>query len=260
MTLEYDGTDFHGWQTQPGVRTVAGTMLDAIELVTAERPAFSAAGRTDAGAHAHGQVVGIDLHRDWEPTRLREALNAVLPADVAVVDVERCAPAFHARRDAVLRTYRYVVASRDVRTPVLRRHAWYVRGPLDLEAMRLAASYLEGTHDFRGFGSATRPGGSTTRTVDSVTIETSQPPDDDAPRTPQLVVISVRANAFLRGMMRAFAGALVAVGQGKRPAPWVAHLMREGAAREGSLTVAPARGLHQWAVSYAPPAPEGRAA
>ena len=257
LTLEYDGTDFHGWQAQPSVRTVAGTVLDAIELVTGERPAFSAAGRTDAGAHAHAQVVGLDLRRDWEPATLRAALNAVLPADVAVVDVERCAAGFDARRDAVLRTYRYVVASRDARTPILRRHAWYVRGPLDLDAMRVAATFLTGAHDFGAFGSATRPGGSTTRTVDSVTIEPTSPGSE---RGAQLIVISVRANAFLRGMMRAFAGALVAVGQGKRPASWVADLVRAGAGREGSLTVAPARGLHQWAVSYATAADEVRAA
>ena len=257
LTLEYDGTDFHGWQSQPAVRTVAGTLLDAIELVTGERPAFTAAGRTDTGAHAHAQVVGIHLRRDWEPATLRAALNAVLPADVAIVDAERCAPGFNARRDAVLRTYRYVVASRDARTPVLRRHAWYVRGPLDLDAMRAAAAALEGRHDFRGFGTATHPGGSTTRTVAGITIETAGV-EPDAPRAPQLVVISVRANAFLRGMMRSFAGALVAVGQGRRPASWVADLVREGAARDGSLTVAPARGLHQWAVSYSPS--EGRAA
>lgn len=256
LTLEYDGTDFHGWQAQPGVRTVAGTLLDALELVTGERPAFTAAGRTDAGAHAHAQVVGIDLTRDWEPAVLRAALNALLPADVAVVSAERSAPAFHARRDAVLRTYRYVVASREARTPVLRRHSWHVRGPLDLDAMRVAAASLEGTHDFRAFGGATRPGGSTTRTVDSITVEAPPPAADDAPGAPQLIVISVRANAFLRGMMRAFAGALVMVGQGKRPASWVADLVRGGAFRDGSLTVAPARGLHQWAVSYA----DGRAA
>ena len=257
LTLEYDGTDFHGWQTQPEVRTVAGSLLEAIELVTAERPAVSAAGRTDAGAHAHAQVVGIELQRDWEPAALRAALNAVLPVDVAIVDAERCAPEFHARRDAVLRTYRYVVASREARTPVLRRHAWHVRGPLDLDAMRAAAASLEGTHDFGRFGGATRPGGSTTRTVAGVTIDASQPANDGAP---QLVVISVRANAFLRGMMRAFAGALVAVGQGRRPASWVADLVREGAGRDGSLTVAPARGLHQWSVTYATPGAEGRAA
>lgn len=251
LTLEYDGTDFHGWQTQPAVRTVAGTLLDAIELVTGERPAFTAAGRTDAGAHAHAQVIGIDLRRDWEPATLRSAVNAVLPADVAVVDAERCAVAFNARRDAVLRTYRYVVASRDVRAPVLRRHAWYVRGPLDIDAMRAAAASLEGMHDFGGFGGATHPGGSTTRTVESVTIETAAAPSS-TPRTAELVVISVRANAFLRGMMRSFAGALVAVGQGRRPASWVADLVREGAVRDASLTVAPARGLHQWAVSYPP--------
>jgi tRNA pseudouridine38-40 synthase len=175
------------------------------------------------------------------------------------VDAERCAPAFHARHDAVLRTYRYVVASRDARPPVLRRHAWYVRGHLDLDAMRIAAASLVGTHDFRGFGSATHPGGSTTRTVESVTIEAPQPADGEAPRTAQLIVITVRANAFLRGMMRAFAGALVAVGQGRRPASWVADLVRVGAVGEGSPTVAPARGLHQWAVSYAAPT-EARAA
>ena len=260
LTLEYDGTDFHGWQTQPGVRTVAGSLLDALERVSGERPACTAAGRTDAGAHAHAQVVGIELTRDWEPATLRAALNAVLPPDVAIVGAERSAPAFHARRDAVLRTYRYVVASRETRTPVLRRHAWYVRGPLDLAAMRVAAASLEGTHNFGGFGGATRPGGSTMRTVDSVMVEAPWPADDDAPRASQLVVISVRANAFLRGMMRAVAGALVAVGQGKRPASWVADLVRAGAVRDGSLTVAPARGLHQWHVSYAAPGAEGRAA
>jgi tRNA pseudouridine38-40 synthase len=242
------------------VRTVAGTVLDAIEQVSGERPALSAAGRTDAGAHAHAQVVGLELRRDWEPATLRAALNAVLPADVAVVDVERSAPSFNARRDAVLRTYRYVVAVREPRTPVLRRHAWHVRGPLDLDALRAAAASLEGTHDFRAFGSATRPGGSTTRTVDRVTIEVSPATDDGAPRAAQLVVISVRANAFLRGMMRAFAGALVAVGQGRRPASWVADLVRDGVVQSGSLTVAPARGLHQWAVSYAASDSEVRAA
>ena len=255
LTLEYDGTDFHGWQAQPSVRTVAGAVLDAIQLVTGERPAFSAAGRTDAGAHAHAQVVGIDLQRDWYPATLRAALNAVLPSDVAVVDVERCVSGFDARRDAVLRTYRYVVAVRDARTPVLRRYAWHVRGPLDLDAMRAAARALVGTHDFRAFGRATRPGGSTIRSVDSVTIETSPVTDDHAPPTAQLVVISVGANAFLRVMMRGFAGALVAVGQGRRPASWVADLVRDGVMNNGSLTVAPARGLHQWAVSYTDPEP-----
>ena len=259
LTLEYDGTDFHGWQIQPSVRTVAGTLLDAIHLVTGERPAITAAGRTDAGAHAHAQVVGIELRRDWEPVSLRAAVNAVLPADVAIVDAERCPVAFNARRDAVLRTYRYVVASRAARTPVLRRHAWYVRGPLDLDAMRVAAASLEGRHDFRGFGSATHPGGSTIRTIERVTIDTTDAPAD-APPTPQLVVISVHANAFLRGMMRAFAGALVAVGQGRRPVSWVADLVDHGVVRDGSLTVAPARGLHQWSVSYAAPASEGRLA
>ena len=243
LTLEYDGTDFHGWQTQPGVRTVAGVLLDALQTLSGERPAITAAGRTDAGAHAHAQVAGIELRRDWEPRALQRALNAVLPADVAVVDAARCDAAFHARRDAVTRTYRYVVASREVRTPILRRHAWQVRGALDLDLMRTAAAMLEGTHDFRAFGGPTHPGGSTVRTVHRIGIETPA-------NAPQLVLISVSANAFLGGMMRAFAGALVAVGQGRRPAGSVARLLEPGTPRPATLTVAPARGLHQWAVTY----------
>ena len=243
LTLEYDGTDFHGWQTQPGVRTVAGVLLDALQTLSGERPALTAAGRTDAGAHARAQVAGVELRTDWEPGVLQSALNAVLPADVAVVDAARCDSAFHARRDAVTRTYRYVIASRHVRTPILRRHAWQVRGALDLDLMRTAGSMLEGTHDFRAFGGPTHPGGSTVRTVHRVAVDTPEP-------APQLVLISVSANAFLRGMMRAFAGALVAVGQGRRPVGWVEQLLEMGATRPDTLTVAPARGLHQWAVTY----------
>ena len=240
LTLEYDGTDFHGWQSQPGVRTVAGVLLDAVQTLSGERPALTAAGRTDAGAHAHAQVVGLELRRDWDPPVLQAALNGVLPADLAVVGAERCETAFHARRDAVTRTYRYVVAER-ARTPVLRRHTWHVRGPLDVELMRAAGTLLEGTHDFRAFGGPTNPGGSTVRTVHSVRIETLP--------APQLVLISVSANAFLRGMMRAFAGALVAVGQHRRDPGWIGQMLTD-TVRPAALTVAPARGLHQWAVTY----------
>ena len=249
LTLEYDGTDFHGWQKQPGVRTVAGVLRDAIHQVSGEHAPMTAAGRTDAGAHAHAQVVGIELRRAWEPSVLQAALNAVLPADVVVVGASRCESSFDARRDAVSRTYRYVVAVRDQRAPIERRHAWQVRGPLDLEAMRHAATLLTGTHDFGAFGGPTTPGGTTVRTVHSVVVEAATR-SAAHPDAPQLVLISVSANAFLRGMMRAFAGALVAVGQGRRDAQWVAELLGT-TTRHASLTVAPARGLHQWAVTYA---------
>jgi tRNA pseudouridine38-40 synthase len=254
LTVEYDGTDFHGWQIQPSVRTVAGTLRDALHAVTGEAPTLTAAGRTDAGAHAHGQVVGVALERAWDPERLRAALNASLPPDVNVAEAAALPGAFDARRDALSRTYRYVLVCRDGRSPVTRRHAWTVRGPLDLDAMREAASAIEGTHDFRAFGRPTNPGGSTVRTVEEISLETATAPRSD------VVVITVRANAFLGGMMRAITGALVTVGRHRRPAAWVGELLATGADRPSYLPVAPAHGLHQWAVTYAPDVNDARIA
>jgi len=254
LTLEYDGTDFAGWQIQPRVRTAMGVLQDAILKVTGESPALTAAGRTDAGAHAHGQVAGIVLERSWAPDALRHALNAVLPADLAVRDAAVAPDGFHARRDAVERSYRYLIVCRDGNAPMSRRTAWTVRGHLDVDAMRLAAQQLVGTHDFAAFGSAPRPGGSTVRTVTS--IDVNRHAFDAAAgavsATPILetVIITVSADAFLRGMMRSFTGALVKIGRGRASAEWLGSLLENATEREPSVTVAPARGLHQWSVRY----------
>jgi tRNA pseudouridine38-40 synthase len=248
LTVEYDGTDFHGWQAQPDARTVAGTLLGAVHRVTGERAQLTAAGRTDSGAHAHGQVAGIVLQTTWEPARLQAALNAVLPADVVVVDAEPGAPGFHARRDAVSRTYRYVVVDRPDRAAVTRRHAWVVRGPFGIGAMRAAAAELVGTHDFAAFGRAPTPSGRTVRTVHEVRVESISLAGNGT--NIDGVMITVRANAFLRGMMRAFASVLVAVGQGRHAPEWVRKLVSEPASDTPPLQPAPAHGLHQWAVEY----------
>jgi tRNA pseudouridine38-40 synthase len=248
LIVEYDGTDFHGWQAQPRERTVAGTLLDAVQRLSGERPRLTAAGRTDAGAHAHGQVAGLTLQRAWDPQQLRAALNAVLPADVSVVGVELGATGFDARRDAVSRTYRYVVISREERAAVTRRHAWAVPGALDVDAMRAAGGELIGTHDFASFGRAPRPGGSTVRAVRDVRID---PLVLDAGGTAlRGVLITVQANAFLRGMMRGFASALIAVGQGRHRREWVRGLVVAPSRAAAPVQPAPARGLHQWAVEY----------
>lgn len=247
LVLEYDGSDFHGWQRQPGLRTVEGVLRAALEAVTGEQPALTAAGRTDAGAHAHGQVVGLHLDTDWEPARLREALNATLPEDLAVRDAETARQGFHARRDALQRTYRYVVLPHRGRAPLVRRQAWAVRGELDVTAMRRAASVLAGRHDFAAFGRSPRPGGSTVRSVAQISVRQVALCVDD----PELraVVIEVSADAFLYGMMRSIAGALVSVGQGRLDAGDLREMLRAGR-RGAGITVAPARGLHQWTVSY----------
>ncbi len=255
LTLEYDGTDFAGWQIQPSVRTAMGVFDSALHAVTSESPALTAAGRTDSGAHAHGQVVGCTLERAWAPDALRNALNATLPADLAVRSVAIRHDGFHARRDAVERTYRYLVVCRDGRSPVMRRNAWTVRGPLDLDAMREAAANLVGTHDFAAFGSAPRVGGTTVRHVASVSVERNVLESGAAGETVlETVAITVCANAFLRGMMRSFTGALVKIGQGSAAPEWLGSLVDTATARDPSLSIAPARGLHQWSVSYEPAA------
>jgi len=246
MTVEYDGTDFHGWQVQPSMRTVAGALVEAVRRVTGETPAVTAAGRTDAGAHAHGQVAGVTLQRAWEPATLRAAVNSMLPADVVIREVAIDSETFNARRDALSRTYRYVLVCRDDRAAVTRRHAWAV-GPLDVGAMRDAATSLIGTHDFGVLGGPTRPGGSTVRTVQAVDVERHRV--GDAGTSIDLVVVTVRADAFLRGMMRSIVGALVAIGRGRRSVTWIAEVL-DAPARPASLPVAPARGLHQWSVTY----------
>ena len=252
LVLEYDGTDFHGWQWQPGVRTVEGALRQAIAQVTGEQPRMTAAGRTDAGAHSHGQVVGLQLSTDWSPTRLVHALNAVLPADVAVREAAPASDGFHARFDAQTRTYHYLVASRRERSPLLRRFAWQVGGDLDIAAMRAAAALLRGTHDFGAFGRSPMTGGHTVRTVDHIALRQSTVLGDEA--LPALV-IEVSADAFLYGMMRGIAGALVAVGRGRLAVSEVEALITRSA-QIPTITVAPAHGLHQWNVTYPDPTTE----
>ena len=253
LVLEYDGTDFHGWQWQPSQRTVEGVLRDAILQVTGEAPRLSAAGRTDAGAHAHGQVVGLPLDRVWEPARLGAALNARLPDDVAVTGATTVAAGFHARHDAVRRTYRYLVVARGQRSPLVRRVAWTVSADLDVDAMREAAALLRGTHDLGAFGRAPRPGASTVRTVHAIGVRRVRLAVDDETWA---CIVEVSADAFLAGMMRTITGALVAVGQGRMSAADIAAMLGEPR-RPSTVTVAPARGLHQWRVTY-PVAPGAR--
>jgi tRNA pseudouridine38-40 synthase len=276
LTLEYDGSAFSGWQRQPDVRTVEGVLREALAALGLEVVSLTAAGRTDAGAHAHGQVVGLTLTgrsdlasqsaknltsesakdltsesaKNLSPERLRGALNALLPRDVVVVAAAAAPDTFHARKDALSRTYRYVVIPRSTRHAVARQYAWQVRGPLDLDSMRRAARLLLGTHDFAAFGRSPRPGGTTTRTVHAVKVR----------RLAGTVLIDISADAFLYGMMRSFAGALVAVGEGRLSAAELHRLVTQPPAARAHLTVAPAHGLHQWAVFYPtlPTEPETR--
>jgi tRNA pseudouridine38-40 synthase len=248
MVLAYDGSRYHGWQAQSQVATVQGEVSRVLEELTCEQPVIKAASRTDAGAHAHGQVISFSLRSEWTPGDLQGGCNARLPEDIGVLETTLVGPGFHPRWQAWRRTYRYLVRGASTADPVGRQYKWRVRQSLELSPMRSAARLLLGTHDFAGFGSSPLPSGSTTRTVDraEVTVQDG------------VVIIEVRADAFLKGMMRNFAGALVAVGAGRATAAELARALDEPAQLTPSWETAPAHGLHQWQVEYRASAAEGQ--
>ncbi len=250
LKLAYDGSAYHGWQRQPGVATVAGRLEEALARSTGEAVTVSAAGRTDAGAHAFGQVARVQLGSPWAPPALRAACNRALPADVRVIEVARMSDSFDPRRDAWRRTYRYLVRTAVRPQPVGRMYWWEQPHPLELAPMRAAARRLLGRHDFASFGASPVPGGSTVRTLDR----------SELAETPGGVRLEFRADAFLRGMVRSLAGCLVAVGAGRMTAAALQEWLERPVSRAASPWAAPARGLHLWQVEYRWPVHKGVAA
>ncbi|MBI3746814.1 MAG: tRNA pseudouridine(38-40) synthase TruA [Chloroflexi bacterium] len=227
--VEYDGTDFAGFQLNPGRRTVQGALEAALaHLSGGVRLPVDGAGRTDAGVHATGQVIAFSYAGHLTADELTEALNGLLPPDVAVRDVRWAAPGFHPRHAARYRDYRYTVWN-GPRSPLRERTSFRVRAPLDTEAMARAGLAFIGRHDFGAFGGADpQP----VRTVFVVRVR----------RRGDLVTIDIRANAFLRGMVRRMVAALIAVGQGKIEETAIATALAERRPAFAGAA-APARGL-----------------
>jgi len=252
LDLAYDGTGFHGWATQPSLRTVQGELEAALATVLrVESVGVTCAGRTDTGVHARGQVVHLDVEPDVlaaaagrstapAPEALLRRLNGVLPVDVRVQRAAVAPDAFDARFSALWRRYAYRIADAPelvdplVRTAVL---AW--PRALDLDAMNAAAAMLVGEHDFAAF-CRKREGATTIRTLLDLRWDR-----DDA----GLAVATVRADAFCHSMVRALVGALVAVGEGRRTPEWAGEVLR-GAVRDPGVTVMHAHGLTLEQVAY----------
>ena len=230
-TVEYDGTDFAGFQAQrPGIRTVQGELEAALSrLGNGVRQPVDGAGRTDAGVHALDQVIAFTFVGRMSAPMLEAALNGHLPPDVAIRDLRAVAPEFHPRRAARYREYRYTVWN-GPRSPLRERTAFGVRAPLDVVAMARAGQVLEGRHDFKAFAAATdRP---SVRTVHAVRVR----------RQGSLVTIDVRADSFLRGMVRRIVAVLLEVGRGTMTELEVREaLAARQPARNGAS--APAKGL-----------------
>jgi tRNA pseudouridine38-40 synthase len=211
LLLQYDGTDFHGWQIQEGHRTVQGELTRALSLIDNRSVNVHGSGRTDAGVHAEGQVASVEIDRDITPAKLRAAINGNVDRDVRVLTVETAPDDFHARYSAIEKTYVYRIANAQVISPFWWRYAHHDARPLDLEQMREGAELFRGRHDWTAFSAAQSDVEDRVRTVTE--IEVTKRPDERSQGT--LIEIRVSAEGFLRYMVRAMAGTLMALGRGE---------------------------------------------
>jgi tRNA pseudouridine38-40 synthase len=256
LVVAYDGTDFAGWQSQPGQRTVQGTLGAAVQAVTEHRSQVRGVSRTDAGVHALGQVASFDCDVHLPPEAWLHELNAHLPDDVSVQRAETVPAGYDPRHDARRKRYRYLLRVGRRRDPLTRHRAWqlgpsFARPPglprdlpfptardvLDLDAMAEAGRHLEGHHDFRAFQAANDYRTQTERTLFAVRIV--EPAHD----RPDLLAIEVEGNAFLKNMVRILTGTLVDVGRHRFTPDHMHALLGAGATRDQAGPTAPAHGL-----------------
>jgi tRNA pseudouridine38-40 synthase len=239
VVVSYDGTDFSGWQRQPGMRTVEGVLEDGIRELLGEDVFVRGAGRTDAGVHADGQVASFPLMSRIPCHGLLRGLNSILPMDVALVDVAEAPRDFDARFSARGKVYRYTVWNHMVRSPRHTRTSWHVRRALDMSLIRAAASALVGEHDFRAFRAADCERRTTRRILRRLDVD----------RQGALLTFDVEATAFLKNMVRILVGTMVDVGRGLLPPDAVSRMLETGNRAAGGMT-APPQGLTLLRVLY----------
>lgn len=239
LLIEYDGTDFAGWQRQDGQRTVQACLQEAFRAMTGHVVDVRGAGRTDAGVHAEGQVAHAVVSTKIPVGGYLRGLNSRLPADVAVRDVADVPPSFDARRSARGKVYRYSIWNHITRSPLHHRRAWHLRAAIDSDRMREAAALLVGEHDFRGFRASDCERRTTRRVLYRVDVD----------RAGALVTIEVEGTAFLKNMVRIIAGTLAAVGAGRMTMDDVRRVLEDGDRTQAGMT-APAKGLTMLRVMY----------
>ena len=253
LILAYDGTDFHGWQVQPGHPTVQGELADAVERITGERVLPQGSGRTDAGVHARAQVASFVLSAPIPPENLHRALNRTLPAAIRVLKAEHADPDFHARHSVSAKTYEYRIFRGAICPPWLARYVYALNWPLDVEQMQVAAEIVVGEHDFTSFA-ATDP--------DLSKRDGEQAGQDEQPGNVRtiyssaftreegdLLIYRVKGNGFLHHMVRNLVGTFIDVGRAHIEAEEVRQIL-EARSRSAAGATAPARGLFLDDVEY----------
>ncbi len=245
LVIQYDGTDFHGWQSQDGLRTVQGELTRAFSLIEGRDVNVHGSGRTDAGVHAEGQVASVEIQREITPEKLRAAINGNVGKDVRVLEAAVVAPEFHARYSAIEKTYVYRIVNAPVMSPFWSRYAHHDARRLDLEAMQQAAESFLGKHDWTAFSAAQSDVEDRVRTITHLEISERV---DERSRSP-LVEIRVSADGFLRYMVRAIAGTLMAIGRGEFNRDAISEAIETGV-RPIIAATAPACGLTLVSVKY----------
>lgn len=239
MTVEYDGTNYGGWQVQPNAVTIQHCVEQALAQVVGQEVRIHSSGRTDAGVHALAMQAHFDVGRELPLAAYLHGVNRFLPQDIAVRDVRAVADDFHARFDARGKWYRYQIYRHPVRSPLHTRTAWHISGHLDVGLMSRAASYLIGRHDFAAFRSSSCVAQTTEREIYDLTIAAHG----------DLLQVDVRGSGFLKNMVRVLVGSLVEVGRGKQAPEWIEQLLDSGMRSDAGRT-APAHGLCLMRVWY----------
>ena len=240
LIIEYDGTRYHGWQRQAQDRTVQGAIESALKTMTQEDIVLTGSGRTDAGVHAQAQVANFRCTTNLPSQAFQAGLNSLLDDDIVIRLCEPVEDTFHARYDVQSKTYRYRILNRPLASAIGRQYAWHIRKPLDLEAMRQAATHIVGAHDFKAFEGAGSPRSHTTRNV--IRAQWRQPASDR-------LEFEIEADGFLRYMVRNLVGTFVDVGLGKKSIADFRAILQSRDRGQASAT-APPHGLFLVSVKY----------
>lgn len=244
LLIQYDGTDFHGWQVQENCRTIQGELERVIGMIEAAEVKVVGSGRTDAGVHADGQVANVHLNRPFTPDKLRTAINGNLWRDIRIMSVETAPEEFHARFSAKKKTYVYRIINAPVMSPFWRRFAHHEARPLDANKMNEAARLFLGEHDWTAFSSAQIDGENRVRTIHDVSVSSHWDT-----RGGSLIEFRITANGFLRYMVRSIMGTLLEVGRGEKDNDIIQTAIISGDRSLAGKT-APAQGLTLHNVDY----------
>ena len=245
LTIQYDGTDFHGWQSQGDERTVQGELSRALALIEGKDVVVHGAGRTDAGVHAEGQVASVRMEREIAPEKLLAAINGNIARDVRVIGCEAVNDSFHARYSALEKSYVYRIVNATVMSPFWARYAHHEARSLDIDRMRACAQLFTGEHDWTAFSAAQSDVKSRVRTITRLCVEEHF----DERACGKMIEIYASADGFLRYMVRSIVGTLLAVGRGEMYEEAVARAIETGE-RKLSGQTAPACGLTLLSVRY----------